>query len=214
MVNPTNPKEEAAQHFNPVEHIMSRIHEMEQTSEYGARLSTEWRKLLNQYPKNSQYPAVHPKGQETFSLYTTFDTGVFECALTIDGATSFVEENRIKPVKYSPSDIISTVDQGNINQDPDLIKPNHKNPVMILQSYFLTENKPYCINGNHRIYEAFLKNDHDIEAYFFEDLIAPKLFYNTISKAIYFLEIDYNNVMADKRYYLQDDSDAFAFCFN
>ncbi|MDQ0159604.1 hypothetical protein [Alkalibacillus salilacus] len=214
MANPTNPKEEAAQHFNPVDHITSRIHEMKQTSEYGARLSFEWWRLLNQNLKNCQYPVVHPKGQETFSLYITFSTGLFECALSIDGVTSFIKENGIKPVKYSPTDIISAVDQGNINQDPNLIKPNHKNPVMVLQSYYFTENKPYCINGNHRIHEAFLKNDHGIDVYLLEDLVFPNLFHNTICKAIYFLEIDYNNVMTDKRHYLQDDNDAIVYRLN
>lgn len=92
---------------------------------------------------------------------------MFEYALYIDGATSLIKENSITPVIYELSKIIASVDEGNINKDTSNIKTNHKNPVMVLQSQYLTENKPRCINGNHRIFEAYRQNKEQIEVYVF-----------------------------------------------
>ncbi|MGE7935089.1 hypothetical protein [Viridibacillus arvi] len=183
---------------------------MRKESSYGAEVASKWADILNQNLGDETYPVIHPIGQETFSLYAEFTTGVFEYALDIDGATTFIKEKKIKPIKTSPSNIIEAVDQGNINKDPNRIKPNHKNPVMVLQSRYLTNNKPYCINGNHRIFEAYRNNDEQIEVYVFKDLEFVPFFYDVLSKVTYFLEIDYHNVVNDKRYLLHNDNGAFA----
>lgn len=186
---------------------------MKKKSSYGAELASKWTEILNQFLIDKTYPVIHPIGQETFSLYAEFPTGVFEYALDIDGATLLIKEKSIKPVKFSPSNIIDSVDQGNINKDPTRKKTNHKNPVMVLQSQYLTDNKPYCINGNHRIFEAYRNNDEYIEVFVFKDLEFVPFFYDVLSKATYFLEIDYNNVVSDKRNLIQNDKGAFAYKF-
>src|SRR5690625_2988707 len=183
---------------------------MEKKSSYGAEVASKWADILNQALVHKTYPVVHPIGQETFSLYAKFPTGVFEYALDIDDATSLIKEKSIKPEKFSPSSIIDSVEPGNINTDLTGIKPNHKNPVMLLQSHYLTGNRPYCINGNHRIFEAYQNNNEQIEVYVFKDLEFVPFFYDDLSKATYYLEIDYFNVVNDKRYLLHREKGTFA----
>lgn len=60
---------------------------------------------------------------------------------------------------------------------------------MVLQSQYLTDSNPYCINGNHRIFEAYQNNEELIEVYLFKDLEFVPLFYDALSKAIYFLKL-------------------------
>ena len=84
------------------------------------------------------------------------------------------------------SEIIASVDEGNINTDTSKIKTNHKNPVMVLQSQYLTDNNLYCINGNHRIFEAYRNNEKQIEVYLFKDLEFDTFFYDVLSKAYTF----------------------------
>ncbi|MFJ7406259.1 MULTISPECIES: hypothetical protein [unclassified Lysinibacillus] len=199
------------QKFQPSKHFISRIQEMENKSSYGAKLALKWTEILNQILINEAYPVVHPIGQETFSLYAEFPTGVFEYALDIDGACTLIKENNLKPVKVIPSSIIHSVDHGNINKDPNKIKPNHKNPVMILQSHYLTDNKPYCINGNHRLFEAYRNNDKQLEIFVFKDLEFAPFFYDILSKATYFIEIDYTNVVSNKRDFIHNKNGAFAY---
>ncbi|MFC5735575.1 hypothetical protein [Cytobacillus gottheilii] len=187
-----------SQYFSPKDHFISRINEMEKKSVRGAKLAKKWTEILNQTLNSEIYPVIHPIGQETFSLYAEYPTGVFEYALDIDGAASLIKEIDLRPVQFNPSDIINAVDQGNLNKDPNRIKPNHKNPVMVVQSRYLTHNKLYCINGNHRIFEAYRNNDEQIEVYVFKDLEFDPFFYDALSKAIYYLEIDYCHVVNEK----------------
>lgn len=195
--------EKESQQFNPLNHFYSRIQEMENKSSYGAKVASKWNEIVNKSLRDEVYPVVHPIGQETFSLYAEFPTGVFEYALDIDGATSLIKDESIKSVIFEPSKIITSVDEGNINKDTNNIKMNHKNPVMVLQSQYLTGGKPYCINGNHRILEAYRNNKKQIEVYVFKDLEFVPFFYDALSKAIYFLEIDYNNVINNERDFLK-----------
>lgn len=205
--------ETESQNFKPFKHFISRIQEKEKKSAYGAAVASKWTEILNQSLINKTYPVIHPIGQETFSLYAEFPTGVFEYALDIADATSLIKEKSIIPVNFSPSNIIDAFDQGNINKDPNCIKPNHKNPVMVLQSRYLTGNRPYCINGNHRIFEAYRNNDDQIEVFLFKDLDFVPVFYDVLSKATYFFEIDYNNVVSDNRYFIQSGKGAFVYQF-
>jgi len=205
--------EKVSGYFNPLKHILKRMKVMESKSKYGAMVASKWNEIVNQSLVNEDYPAVHPIGQETFSLYTEFPTGVFEYAIDIDGATSFIKENSITPVIFDPSKIIASVAEGNLNKDTSNIKTNHKNPVMVLQSRYITKNKYYCINGNHRIYEAYRHSKEQIEVYVFKDLDFIPFFYDAWSKATYLLEIDYNNVINSERNDLNEKNDAFAFNF-
>ncbi|GAE33298.1 hypothetical protein [Halalkalibacter akibai] len=204
--------EKKSQYFSPNKHFISRIQEMEKKSVYGAKVAQKWTEILNKSLNSETYPVNHPIGQETFSLYAEYPTGVFEYALDIDGATSLIKERCIKPVQFTPSNIIDAVDQGNINKDPNRIKPNHKNPVIVLQSRYLTDNKPYCINGNHRIFEAYRNNDTQIDVFLFKDLEFVPFFYDILSKATYFFEIDYKYVVSDERY-IQSKKGAFVYEF-
>ncbi|MBU9710198.1 hypothetical protein [Evansella tamaricis] len=197
--------------FKPFNHFHSRIQEMKEKSSDGAELATKWAEILNQSLRGETYPVVHPIGQETFSLYAEFPTGVFEYALDIDGATSLIKEKGITPVTFSPTTIIHSVDQGNINKDLNGIKTNHKNPVMVLQSEYLTHNRPYCINGNHRILEAYRNNLECIEVFVFKDLEFVPFFYDSLSKAVYYLEIDYNHIVNGKNSIFQNKNGALAF---
>ncbi|MBT2640395.1 hypothetical protein [Bacillus sp. ISL-39] len=190
--------EKKSRDFNPFTHFHSRIQEMENKSGYGNEVARKWTEIVNETLTSETYPVIHPIGQETFSLYAEFPTGVFEYALDIDGATALIKDKGIRPVKFSPINIINSVDPGNINQDPNQIKTNHKNPVMVLQSQYLTDNKAYCINGNHRIYEAYRNNDPLIEVFVFKEFEFAPFFYDLLSKGLYFFEIDYVNVMADQ----------------
>ncbi|MBR7553632.1 hypothetical protein ACFFJI_11605 [Allobacillus sp. GCM10007491] len=186
---------------------------MKEHSDYGTEIASKWTEILNESIVNELYPTVHPIGRETFSLYKEFPTGVFEYALDIDGATTFIREKAIEPLKVSPAKINEAVDPGNINQDSTRIKPNHKNPVMVLQSEFLTDNKPFCINGNHRIFETNRSNNPEIEVFYFRELEFIHFFYDRLSQATYYLEIDFRNVMIDKRELLNKKNDAFAYKF-
>lgn len=201
--------EKESRDFNPFSHFHSRIQEMMNKSGYGNEVGSKWTEIVNEILINETYPVIHPIGQETFSLYAEFPTGVFEYALDIDGATALIKDNGIRPVKFSPINIINSVDTGNINKDPNRIKPNHKNPVMVLQSRYLTGSKPYCINGNHRIFEAYRNNDPQIEVFVFNEFEFVKFFYNVLSKAVYFFEMDYVNVMAE-----QSGKGTFAYDFS
>jgi hypothetical protein len=200
--------EKESRDFNPFTHFHSRIQEMQNKSSLGNEVARKWTNIVNETLTSETYPVIHPIGQETFSLYAEFPTGVFEYALDIDGATALIKDKGIKPVKFSPINIIDSVDPDNINKDPNRIKPNHKNPVMVLQSRYLTDNKPYCINGNHRIFEAYRNNDPLIEVFIFKELEFVPFFYDVLSKATYFLEMDYVNVMAE-----QSEKGAFAYEF-
>ena len=73
--------------FKPFKHFTSRIQEMKSKSTYGVEVAAKWTTIFNEFLESETYPVVHPFGQETFSLYTDFPTGVFEHALDIDGAT-------------------------------------------------------------------------------------------------------------------------------
>ncbi|MBT2663327.1 hypothetical protein [Bacillus sp. ISL-45] len=190
--------EKKSRDFNPFTHFHSRIQEMKNKSGYGNEVARKWTEIVNETLTSETYPVIHPIGQETFSLYAEFPTGVFEYALDIDGATALIKDKGIRPVKFSPINIINSVDPGNINQDPNQIKTNHKNPVMVLQSQYLTDYKAYCINGNHRIYEAYRKNDPLIEVFVFKEFEFAPFFYDLLSIGLYFFEIDYVNVMADQ----------------
>lgn len=205
--------EKESQNFNPFIHFNSRIQKMKEKSSYGAEVASKWTEILNESLISTNYPVIHPIGRETFSLYTEFPTGIFEYAFDIDAATSLIKEKNIKPVNFSPSNIIDSVDQDNINKDPNRIKPNHKNPVMVLQSQYLTDDRPYCINGNHRIFEAYRNNVEQIEVFIFKDLEFVRFFYDVLSKATYLFEIDYNNVISNNRYFLQSEKGAFAYEF-
>ncbi|MBD7985733.1 hypothetical protein H9649_14170 [Sporosarcina sp. Sa2YVA2] len=198
--------------FNPFEHMQGRIQEMEQASSEGAEIAARWKQIVKQL-KDEEYPVVHPSGRETFSLFAEFPSGVFDYALDIDGATSLINENQLESVIYQPSSIIESVDMGNVNTDTSNIKTNHKNPVMVLQSQYITEGKPYCINGNHRITEAFKKQAKQIGVFVFDDLEFVPFFYDLLSKAIYYLEIDYHNVVKNERRLLVDHQTAFAYEF-
>ncbi len=190
-----------------------RTQEMENKSNYGVRTASKWNEIVGQYLKDEIYPVVHPIGQETFSLYAVFPTGIFEYALDIDGATALIKKEGINPTIFNPTQIIASVDEGNINKDLNNIKTNHKNPVMILQSQRLMGNMPHCINGNHRIFEAHRNNEKSIEVYHFKDLEFVPFFYDDLSKAMYYLEMDFNNVINDKRDFLKDPYGAFADAF-
>lgn len=190
-----------------------RTQEMENKSNYGVRTASKWNEIIGQYLKDEIYPVVHPIGQETFSLYAVFPTGIFEYAFDIDGATSLIKKEGINPTIFNPNQIIASVDEGNINKDLNNIKTNHKNPVMILQSQRLTGNMPHCINGNHRIFEAHRNNEKSIEVYHFKDLEFVPFFYDNLSKAMYYLEMDFNNVINGKRDFLKDPYGAFADAF-
>ena len=205
--------ERESAHFNPLEHFSSRIQDMEHKSYDGAKLASKWNDIVNQSLRNEVYPVVHPIGQETFSLYAAFPEGVFEYALDIDGATSLIKEKSIKPVIFALPKIIAAVDEGNINKDTSNIKTNHKNPVMLLQSRYLTGDKPYCINGNHRMTEAYRNNEKQIEVYVFKDLEFVPFFYDVWSKMMYFFEIDYQNVINNERRFLQKGDTGHAFNF-
>ncbi len=187
--------EKESQKFNPYIHLISRIKEIEEVLPYGAEVASKWREFFAQSLTNKTYPVMHPIGKETFSLYIKFPTGIFEFNLDIDGATLLIKEEGFLPETISPENIIKAVDQGNINKDPNLIKSNHKNPVMILQSKYLTDNKMYCINGNHRIFEAYRNNDNQIEFFLFKDLDFVPFIYDALSKAIYLIEIDFMNIV-------------------
>ncbi|MDY0410564.1 hypothetical protein [Paracerasibacillus soli] len=156
--------------FNPLEHLILRVNEMENKSDYGGKVALKWKKIIDDTLIHEVYPVIHPIGQETFSLYAEFPIGIFEYALDIDGATSYIREKHINREIFDPVDIINAVDEGNINKDTSKIKTNHKNPVMALQSQYLTGNKPYCINGNHRIFEAYRNNERQIAVYVFKEL--------------------------------------------
>lgn len=190
-----------------------RTQEMENKSNYGVRTASKWNEIVGQYLKDEIYPVVHPIGQETFSLYAVFPTGIFEYALDIDGATALIKKEGINPTIFNPTQIIASVDEGNINKDLNNIKTNHKNPVMILQSQRLMGNMPHCINGNHRIFEAHRNNEKSIEVYHFKELEFVPFFYDDLSKAMYYLEMDFNNVINDKRDFLKDPYGAFADAF-
>lgn len=199
--------------FNPLNHFSIRIQEMENKSEYGAMVASKWSEIVNRSLKDELYPVIHPIEQETFSLYAEFPTGVFEYALDIDGATTMIKRDCIAPVIFEPSQIIASVDEGNINKDTSNIKTNHKNPVMVLQSRYLAGGKPHCINGNHRIFEAHGNNDEQIEVYLFKDLEFVPFIYDTWSKAMYYFEMDYRNVINHKRDFLKEGNDAFAIIY-
>ncbi|MFG3611414.1 hypothetical protein M2M59_08605 [Rummeliibacillus sp. G93] len=205
--------EEASRCFNPLKHFQMRTQEMENKSNYGVRTASKWNEIVGQYLKDEIYPVVHPIGQETFSLYAVFPTGIFEYALDIDGATALIKKEGINPTIFNPTQIIASVDEGNINKDLNNIKTNHKNPVMILQSQRLMGNMPHCINGNHRIFEAHRNNEKSIEVYHFKELEFVPFFYDDLSKAMYYLEMDFNNVINDKRDFLKDPYGAFADAF-
>lgn len=196
--------------FIPVRHFEERIEDMGIYSNYGKQLAEKWTEILNDYVVNQTYPVVHPIRQETFSLFAEFPSGVFEYALDIDGATKLIRDKNIQPEVFVPIDIIEAVDQGNINTDLSEIKTNHKNPIIVLQSRHLTEGKPHCINGNHRINEAYKNNDEQIEVYVFKELEFIPFFYDYLSKAMYYLEIDYYNIVHDERYLLANQETSFA----
>lgn len=196
------------QKFDPVEHFTSRIQEMKQKSEYGNKAAQKWQELLTKRISKENYPVVHPIGQETFSLFAEFSSGIYEYAFHIDGATSLIKEQKIKPVVFSPRDIIKSVDIGNINTDPNRIRTNHKNPVIVIQSKYLTNNKLHAINGNHRISEAYKNDTKEIEIYLFNDMEFVPFFYDFLSEAMYFFEIDYNNTMFNKKEFLERTNDA------
>lgn len=198
--------------FKPLKHIKGRIQEMEQTSSEAAEVANRWKDIVKQL-KDEVYPVVHPIGRETFSLFAEFPSGVFEYALDIDKATSIIKENQLIPVMFQPASIIESVDVGNVNTDTSNIKTNHKNPVMVLQSQFVTEGTPYCINGNHRISEAFKKQADHIGVFVYRDLEFVPFFYDGLSKAIYYLEIDYHNVIKNERQLLADQQTAFVYEF-
>ena len=84
---------------------------------------------------------------------------------------------------------------------------------MVIQSHYLTGNNPYCINGNHRIFEAYRNKDEQIEVYLFRDLEFVPFFYDLLSKAVYFFEIDYNNVVSNERNLIETKKGAFAYEF-
>ncbi|AVQ98522.1 hypothetical protein OBCHQ24_05690 [Oceanobacillus iheyensis] len=195
MVSNIKIYEKESQKFNPYNHLISRIKEIEESLPYGAEVASKWKDIFVKSLTNKTYPVMHPIGKETFSLYIKFRTGVFEFNLDIDGATSLIKKDGFLPETISPANIIEAVDQGNINNDPNLIKPNHKNPVMILQSKYLTANKMYCINGNHRIFEAYRNNDNQIDVFLFKDFEFAPFIYDDLSKAIYLIEIDYMNIV-------------------
>lgn len=197
--------------FNPIEHFTSRIREMEAKSAYGIDVAQAWNEIVHNKLIHEVYPVVHPIGQETFSLYGEFPAGIFEYALDIDGATSLIKKEQIEPEIFASSKMIDSVDEGNINKDTNRIKTNHKNPVMVLQSYYLTGNEPYCINGNHRIFEAVRNKEKEIEVYVFKDFEFVAFFYDDWSKYMYFLEMDYHNVIHNQRFFLEKKSDAFSF---
>ncbi|WP_251637988.1 hypothetical protein [Sporosarcina sp. NCCP-2716] len=199
--------------FNPIQHVARRLQDMESKSDYGAMVASKWKEIVNQTLQNEVYPVVHPIGQETFSLYAEFPTGVFEYALDIDGATSLIKEESRKPKCFMPTEIISSVEEGNINKDVRTIKTNHKNPIMVLQSLYITGGQPYCINGNHRIFEAHRHNERQVEVYVFNELEFIPFFYDMWSKAIYFLEMDYYHVMHNETNVLHDEYTAYAYKF-
>ncbi|MEC2072703.1 hypothetical protein [Alkalihalophilus marmarensis] len=206
--------ERQSREFNPSFHFESRIIEMEKTSRYGVQLASKWRELLNRSKMNEVYPVVHPIGKETFSLYANYPSGIFEYALDIDLATSLIKEKAISPINVSPKNIIDAVDPGNINRDPAKIKPNHKNPVMIIQSHYLTNNKYCCINGNHRIFEAYRNGEREIEVYLFKDLEFLPFFYDELSKATYFLEMDAACVLNNQQHIQQSELEQYPSNFN
>lgn len=183
--------------FQPARYFHLRMEEMKDASEYGADIAKKWLDVFTRILAKEEYPVVHPIGQETFSLYAEYEAGVFEYALDIDGATAYINKNGRKAEIFEPSQIIHAVDQGNVNTDPARIKPNHKNPVMILQNSLHTNGKPYCINGNHRLTEAYKSGCQHIEVYVFREMEAVPLFYDTLSKAAYFLEIDRRQIAGD-----------------
>ncbi|MEM5015561.1 hypothetical protein WKH31_04630 [Metabacillus indicus] len=183
--------------FQPARHFHLRMEEMKIASQHGAYIAEKWLDVFTRILAKEEYPVVHPIGQETFSLYAEYETGVFEYALDIDGAASHINKNGLKAEIFEPSRIIHAVDQGNVNTDPARIKPNHKNPVMILQNSLLTNGNPYCINGNHRLTEAYKSGCQNIEVYVFREMEVVPFFYDTLSKAAYFLEIDRRQIAGD-----------------
>jgi len=84
MVSKIELYEKESQEFKPFKHFISRIQVMRKESSYGAEVSSKWTDILNQTLVDETYPVIHPIGQETFSLYAEFTTGVFEYTLDID----------------------------------------------------------------------------------------------------------------------------------
>lgn len=203
--------EKESQKFDPLKHFTMHIQEMNQHSEYGAEIAKEWSKVISEIVSKDAYPVIHPIGEETFSLFKEYPTGVYEYAFSIDKATSLINKENIDSISFSPADIIKAIEIQNINTDLKLKRPNHKNPVMVVQSKYLTGNKLYAINGNHRIFEAFRNEVKSIDVYVFEDLEFLPFFYDYLSKVSYCFEIDYLNVMSDKSFFLENPQDAVVY---
>jgi len=203
--------EKESQKFDPFNHFTIRIQEMKQHSHYGAVIAEKWDEVVSETLTENDYPVVHSIGEETFSLFAEYSTGIYEYAFHIDNATSLIKKKQIEPTTYSPQDIIKAIDIGNINTNRELIRTNHKNPVMVIQSEHLTNNKMYAINGNHRIFEAFRNEDESIEVYVFKDREFIPFFYDYLSKISYFMEIDYTNTIYNKSFFLKSEEDAFVY---
>lgn len=154
---------------------------------------------------------IHPIGEETFSLFKEYPSGIYEYGFSIDDATTYINEKNIQPIKFSPKDIIKAIELQNINTNPKLKRPNHKNPVMVVQSKYLTEDKLYAINGNHRIFEAFRNDVNSIDVYVFKDLEFIPFFYDYLSKLSYFFEIDYLNIVRDETNFIKNQEDIFVY---
>lgn len=84
---------------------------------------------------------------------------------------------------------------------------------MVLESHYLTDGQLHCINGNHRINEAYRQNKEEIDVYVFKELEFVPFFYDTLSKAIYYFETDYSNVMRNERRFLNGKQTNHAVAF-
>lgn len=203
--------ERESQKFDVFKHFNLRIEEMKEHSEHGTTVAKKWDEVMTETLTKEDYPVVHPIEEETFSLFAKYPTGIYEYAFHIDSATSLIEEKNIKSVTFSPKNIVHAIDLGNINTDPKQKRPNHKNPVMVVQSRHLTDNKMYAINGNHRINEAYRNNDESIEVYVFKDQDFIPFFYDYLSKVSYFFEIDYTNIIFGESVFLENKQEAFVY---
>jgi hypothetical protein len=164
-----------------------------QNDPVGKNLVLKWRKIILAIYREEGYPAPIDIRYETFSLVVRYTTGFFEYTFNIDHSNALIAQIEKEPIEMPVREAIKYVDlenaQGNIKTELN----HHSNPILIVKSQLF--DLPHCINGNHRILDAYKKGEKTITLYWIEELECIPLLSTKLGRAMFMMNADIISVL-------------------
>ncbi|MFF2531318.1 hypothetical protein ACFVS2_20660 [Brevibacillus sp. NPDC058079] len=187
--------EEKSREFDVNKH-MDLLLNVLQNKPLAKNLIIRWSKIILSIYKEEGYPAPIDYHHETYSFIVKYTTGFFEYVFNIDIANEIIFSSKKQPVEMSIREAKQYVDLDNLHENSFTKVDNHRNPIILIKSKIF--DRPQCINGNHRILDAYKKGQRTISLYCLEEAECLPMINTKLSKAMFMMNTDLNMVLFEK----------------